>query len=104
MKSRIKMEFDFDLNEPYIEVTEIYSDDLRDRMFRRFRQMFGYESNKCSIEFDEHPSSDGITTAIYKIRPIKQLDINIESFGSHETPFNNLSKVKAFWEDPDNKE
>lgn len=79
MKSRITMEFDFDLNEPYIKVYEVYSDDLRDQMFKRFRELFGYESNKCTVEFCT--TEDG--SAVYKIRPIKpQINDTAPIYGS----------------------
>lgn len=80
MKSRITMEFDFDANEPYIKVVEELSPDLRDQMFKRFREMFGYESNLCRVDFTTHThNEDG--KVVYTIHPTKLINsVPMESF------------------------
>lgn len=82
MKSRVTMEFDFDSNEPYLKVVEELSPDLRDQMFKRFREMFGYESNLCRVDFTTHANNeDG--KVVYTIKPLKTSQFfNITSGGT----------------------
>lgn len=71
MLSTIKMEFDFDTNEPIVKITERKSPDMRDQMVTRFRQLFGHESNKCSVDFIDMRNDDGTGALNMIIRPIK---------------------------------
>lgn len=68
MYSKIKFDIDED-NMPCI-VAEIASggipiEDVRDKIAKRFKQVFGYESNLCSVEIDDLVSPCRIT-----IKPI----------------------------------
>lgn len=50
MKSKLRIELD-EQNLPVIELENIDSEDLRDKVARRFRESFGYWSNYCKIHY-----------------------------------------------------
>lgn len=59
MLSKIKIDIDFD-NQPIIVLDYKESDDLRDKLIKRFIEGFKHESNIASVSFEEN---------IIKIRP-----------------------------------
>lgn len=60
MRSRITIDLD-EANQPVIKIQYVESDDLRDKIVKRFLEKLGHESRWCEINFE--PSTE-ITTAI----------------------------------------
>lgn len=58
MRSRITIELDFDNNnEPYIQIHQLNSDDMRDKVLKSFLEKLGGESQWLKIRCEpQHPS------------------------------------------------
>lgn len=75
MKSKITIDLDFD-NQPVIKIDYQHSEDVRDKMVKRFLETFGYTSAWAKITFEESPS-DGSKgdTSVSRLRPIPENEI-----------------------------
>lgn len=72
MKSRITIELDFDLKNPYIKIVEDQtSPDVRDKLITHFRQLLGHESSWLKVGIvSEYASTNGDKTTTMRIDPI----------------------------------
>lgn len=68
MKSKLSIDLDED-NQPIIEIIWRESDDVRDKMVKKFLESFGDRSTLAQFNYTEGPS-DG--RAVAKIRPIDE--------------------------------
>lgn len=64
MKSKVKMEFDFNANKAYLSLEEIESEDVRDMLFKRFLHQLGSASNWCRVDREKE--------RLFSIYPISQ--------------------------------
>lgn len=93
MRSRITMEIDFsDQNKPVIQVSEVSSDDVRDKIVRSFRDTFGYTSMWCRVIFSSSVENED---KMYTIRPIPPQDILKEAEKMAQSYNDNFGKVDA---------
>jgi len=53
MKSKVKMEFNFDANKAHLSLEEIESEDVRDMVFKRFILQLGSVSNWCRVDREQ---------------------------------------------------
>lgn len=70
MKSKLRFELDED-NKPVIQLEVINSDDLRDKVAKKFLERLGSNSNYCLIEFNTAIDTNMIAT----ITPIDNKDL-----------------------------
>jgi hypothetical protein len=69
MESRITIEVDFeDNNEPYIRIKSAYTDDLRDKLLRKFIETFGHQNGWLKFSFSGRDENDN---DYYRITAIK---------------------------------
>lgn len=69
MKSTIRIDIDFETNEPIIEIVcDRSSNDLRDKMLSQFLQSFGGDSSWAKFNYDRFHDQVGIQRAY--LRPI----------------------------------
>ncbi len=81
MKSRITIEVDFENgNQPVLQVLQMFSDDVRDKLISSFSQQFG-GSSWCQIKWvnSNQGKSDEDTFNIIHITPIKPQDLKSQS-------------------------
>lgn len=64
MKSTIKIEFDYDRKEPYIEVKLQDTDDMRDRMLKSFFQQNGAGVTKLRLHYTYINENDPVNRII----------------------------------------
>lgn len=78
MKSKITIDLDDD-NQPIIKIDYFYSEDVRDKMVKRFLEDFGGNSYWAKFRYSEDPAPYGSTDRTALIRPIKESDIPMYS-------------------------
>jgi len=72
MKSKICIDLDDD-NQPIIKIRYENSEDVRDKMVKKFLETFGGDSCLATFIFQEYRSDHSISTS--KIRPIKASEV-----------------------------
>lgn len=72
MKSSIRIDIDFETNEPVIEIIcDKSSNDLRDKMLSRFLEMFGGDSSWAKFNFSSnYADTEGNRISKSYLRPI----------------------------------
>lgn len=69
MKSRITIDFDFENNQPVIEINYQSSDDVRDKLVNGFLERLGYDSAWFRILSNTSGGAEQCTIKIGAIRP-----------------------------------
>lgn len=77
------MEYDFGSNNAFLSLHEIPSDDVRDQLFRQFRDQLAYYSSWLTIEFKEFPEETEMLFNIYPISPDKMFVEGIKMLKRH---------------------
>lgn len=79
MKSRISIDVDYD-NQPVIKIEYLESDDVRDKLVKKFMEDFGGSSMWAHFSFSPiifgHLNTN--TPTVANIRPIKPIDLYLE--------------------------
>lgn len=94
MKSTIKIDMDGE-NQPYISVIlDPNSEDLRDKMLRRFFEKFGYASNLALVQWVSHLENGKQFITIEPIQPGNlQKEVDSEAMGICTAQATEMSKV-----------
>jgi hypothetical protein len=74
MKSRISIDVDHD-NQPIIKIEYSPSDDVRDKLVKKFLESFGGEISWAKFQYNEYQSPNQLA----QIRPINKYDLPEES-------------------------
>lgn len=85
MESRISIDMDWD-NQPIIRIDYKHSEDVRDKMVKRFMESFGGSSTLATFFFSNIASEQSDTTATIRPLPVKE-------FEQHLTYFQNMIDV-----------
>ena len=98
MKSRITIEVDFDMSQPYLQINSVTSDDVRDKILQSFIERLGHNSlffYADQILFNKNEDgSISRSLRVYSV-PDKELDVLKEKIRVFEGFMNNSIPIKA---------
>lgn len=86
MKSRITIDVDYE-NQPIIKIEYLESEDVRDKLVKRFLESFGYDSIYCTHNFINYVeiNSNKKESWIKPVRPDSELFIRLDKNNTSKT-------------------
>lgn len=91
MKSKITIDVDFD-NQPIIKIDYVATDDIRDKLIKRFLETFEGESSWAKFSFG--PSDISGPNSSASLRPIPPHDLDQEVQAAEGVYKNTINKLK----------
>lgn len=86
MKSRITIDVDYE-NQPIIKIEYLESEDVRDKLVKRFLESFGYDSIYCTHNFMDRlePNNNNKESWIKPVKPDSELFIRLDKNNTPKT-------------------